>query len=373
MTTPLVWRLAVACALALPIAACAPHAVVAPLPEADGITPTQTAAVTIRLGGAFPIAKAPAHRTTLGYGANETGFAQLDIVKARLKVSGPGMTAQTLAEVPWTPAAGASGTPAVLRADAPVGPNRVFTLEGINADGQVVMRLRGAATVAPSGDTAVTINFLSDATARVLEAMLKQAPGTTLLDVDRTAAIQGFLTGLCRFDANANTYDATRLPPQELLVKRLALKLLAAPDSYPAAMDPVAEFFAANPVNTEADGTFVQSMKGGHCPAVRSRIQFYVAGTGGGPLITGLHFLPYPGQHFMQFRVILVVPQNGAWQYIPLDGASASDFGELTLPALPPGVCSVALIRKAVGKTPEEFISLTSFETLESDPASCPP
>ncbi|MFN3430403.1 MAG: hypothetical protein ACK46X_10655 [Candidatus Sericytochromatia bacterium] len=370
--TTLVWRLTVACALAMPVAACAPHAAVGPSPESAGVTPGRTAAVTIRLGGAFPSAKAPANRATLAYGANETGFAQLDIVKARLKVSGPGLATTTLAEVAWAPEGGASGMPASLRADVSVGPNRIFTVEGLNADGQVVMRLRGAATVAPSGDTPVTINFLSDATARVLEAMLKEAPATTLLDVDRTAAIQQFLADLCRFDAANNTYDGTRLPPQELLVKRLATRLLAAPTNYEGADDPVAAFFEDNPVNTESDSTFVQSMKGGHCAAIRSRIQFYVAGTGGGPVITGLHFLPYPGQHFSQFRIILVVPQNGAWQYIPLETTGATQFGELTLPALPPGVFSVALIRKAVGETPDEFISLTSFDTHEATPDNCP-
>jgi hypothetical protein len=366
------WRLALACTIFITLNGCTTTLQPAPANSQATAIAHATGTVSIQLANVFPrMATRPA-RATLGFGVNDTGFSQLDIVRVRLKVAGAGLPATTLAEVGWTPAEGGSGTPTALRAEVPAGPNRIFTLEGLNADGQVVMRLRSAATVAASGDTAVTINFLTDAAARVLEAMVKQAPATTLLDVDRTAAIQTFLADLCRFDATANTYDATRLPPQELLVKRLALKLLSAPAGYPAAPDPVAAFFAANPVNTAADSPFVQSMKGGHCAAIRSRIQFYVAGTGGGPIITGLHFLPYPGQHFAQFRVILVVPQNGAWQYIPLEGSSASMYGELTLPPLPPGMFSVALIRKAVGEAPEEFISLTSFDTHEATPDDCP-
>lgn len=372
--TRLVWRLAAACVLAMPMAACAPHAALGPVPDSASVTPGRTAAVTIRLAGVFPIAKAPARRTTLGYGANETGFAQLDVVKARLKVSGPGLASQTLAEVAWAPAEGASGLPATLRAEVPVGPNRIFTIEGLNAGGQVAMRLRGAATVAPSGDTRVAINFLSDATARVLEAMLKSTPATTLLDVDRTTAVQSFLQKLCRFDAEGNTYDATRLPPQDLLVKRLATRLLATPTEFPDATDPVAAFFDANPVNTEADSPFVQSMKGGHCPANATRINFYVSDTTYLPTFPGNHYLAYPGNHYWQYKVIVIAPQGGTWRYTTVDGETAEfTSGFVTLPALPPGTFSVALIRKAVGDTPDAFISLTSFETLESDPASCPP
>lgn len=364
----------VALALGAALTACTPY-------PHQGLSSVQsepaaraTAPVTVRVGGVFPAAKPSFGRRALGYGANETGFAQLDIVKARLKVSGPGLASQTLAEVTWAPAEGASGMPASLRADVSVGPNRIFTVEGLNADGQVVMRLRGAATVAASGDTPVTINFLSDATARVLEAMLKQAPSTTLLDVDRTAAIQQFLASVCRFDAANNTYDGTRLAPQELLVKHLATQLLAAPTDYEGADDPIAAFFEGNPVNSESDSDFVESMKGGHCAATATRINFYVSDTTYLPTYPGNHYLAYPGNHYSQYKIIVIAPQNGAWRYTTLDGADADFFsGYIELPAMPPGTFSVALVRKAVGETPDTFISLTSFETLEADPASCPP
>lgn len=364
MSSPVYNIVLVACLIA-PLSACVLQTPIKPPTAQASLATRPMAPVTVRLGGVFPRVMP---KKTLDFGTNVSGFAQFNIVKARLKVSGPNQASQTLAEVAWSPAEGSSSTPASFTASAPVGPNQVFTVEGLNGGGQVVMRLRGAATVTASPNNAVKIDFMHDAAARVIEAMLKAAPDTTLLDVDRTALLYPFLRDLCGFTESNNTYAFNRNAPQDLLVERLATALLSAPTDYPSSPDPVAEWFTQNPVTTDTDSEFVESLKGYYCQGpFPNRVVLYVEGMG--PNLP--NYIPYPSGHFSDYKLVALVPINGRWAYETLEVPPGSDFGEFELPNyFPPGQFAAALCRATteyVGaeETPVESLEFVSLHTIQ--------
>lgn len=97
------------------------------------------------------------------------------VLNLRLTVAGPGISGTASAAVPFVPpAAGSTGPVAALTLAVPAGANRIFTLEGLNADGQPVRRLMAAAAVVGGEPVALEMTYLSDAVARVIDDLVRR-------------------------------------------------------------------------------------------------------------------------------------------------------------------------------------------------------
>ncbi len=117
-----------------------------------------------------------------------------EVAKVRLSVAGPGITTALSASMPFT--AGWSPDPVdpsagmTLSLVVPAGLNRVFTLEGLNADDQPVRRLMAAASVTGGEPIALEMSYLTDAAAQVLHDLVSR-PALTASEEAAFDALSG--------------------------------------------------------------------------------------------------------------------------------------------------------------------------------------
>jgi hypothetical protein len=209
LVPPLVLALAVA-------AGC--HAPAVTTPPA-GVQQVATARVHVDLAALFG-------RHVLGLGFAETAA----IATARLTASGPGVATQSV-DAAWS----ATGTPPSLALRVAAGPNRLFTLEGLDASGRRIAVMRTLASLTAGADVALTINANTDAAGRVLEDLLTgpqagdQADtagiAASLAATDLTADLQAFVQRVTAYTAANNTFGG--IDPHYFRDRELADRLRA--------------------------------------------------------------------------------------------------------------------------------------------------
>lgn len=149
------------------------------------------------------------------------GFGEIHLLcRGRLTVTGPGITTPVSVEVPWFVLNTGVMPTASVDVTFPAGPNRVFKLEGLSADGHVVFQLRGAASVAAGGAVTLRLDPLEDAVARTIEHLMAgpasgdpedvpdaQGMAARLSHDDLSAALRTFIRAATDYWAPTNTYS----------------------------------------------------------------------------------------------------------------------------------------------------------------------
>lgn len=146
------------------------------------------------------------------------------IVQVRLTATGPGIASPITAtalfdtEAESLPAVPMTGEISVT---VPAGKNRIFVLEGLDADGRVIAVMRTLGSLA-GGNRRLTINADTDAAARVLASLLAgpqdgdavdtAGVGVTLAAEDIAEDLLAFVNGLTQYNAATNTYSGA-VPP----------------------------------------------------------------------------------------------------------------------------------------------------------------
>jgi sugar lactone lactonase YvrE len=136
------------------------------------------------------------------------------ITQARLIAEGPGVSAGTQTTTPWQVSGGTAA--AALSLPVAGGLNRLFTLQGLDANGHVIATLRGLGTVPQSGSMVVTLNVNTDAAGRVLADLLA-GPGAgdsadtagvlnSLATTDLTTPLGTYVAATTGYNVAANTY-----------------------------------------------------------------------------------------------------------------------------------------------------------------------
>jgi len=213
------------------VAGCQPPAGTAPAPTATGTSAAAPAGVP---AGLVRIPYGQLH----GWGGRRR-LAEVDggaITRIRVTATGPGVARPVVASAAFAPDSGALpaiDAPGEVAITVPTGENRVFILEGLDADGRVVavMRTLGAVT---GGSQRLTINADTDAAARVLASLLAgpqagdaiDAAGIrgTLATADLTGPLRTYVNNLTGYDSAANTYSGN-VPPMTLRDRALADRL----------------------------------------------------------------------------------------------------------------------------------------------------
>lgn len=150
--------------------------------------------------------------------------AATPVVAVRLTAIGPGIAVAESTKQDFTdsgPVNGVKPPPAGLTLAVTPGLNRVFTLEGLDADGQVVRISRTLGGVEAGATSTLTINAGTDAAARTLEDLLitelrdaTDANGlvASLATSDITAKLLAFVVSATGFDAASNVFTQPVAP-----------------------------------------------------------------------------------------------------------------------------------------------------------------
>ncbi len=207
----LVLALLASCQVPMPLAGAPPTAV----GPGAALAPAAQSTVRVSFAGLRGWRRAGRHLSDVDGAA---------ITQVRLTAIGPGIAAPIVATAPFTPDGGA--LPAIplageIAITVPAGKNRVFTLEGLDADGRVIAVMRTLGSLG-GGSQRLTINANTDAAARVLASLLAgpqsgDAADTagiagSLVGQDLTARLLAYVTELTQYDATANTFGGD-VPP----------------------------------------------------------------------------------------------------------------------------------------------------------------
>lgn len=145
-----------------------------PLPTTFGTARLVGPLATVHV---VPAALVGTDRRLLGLGFRDYAA----ITRVRLVAEGPGIAQAIGTTVPYTfaaPTAGAAlSPPASIALDVPAGPNRLFTLEALDAAGTIVAAIRTVASPAAGASANLTFDARTDAAGRVLEDCLFTLPG----------------------------------------------------------------------------------------------------------------------------------------------------------------------------------------------------
>lgn len=237
-------HVAVVFALTSSLAACATLPAASPFGSAPTIAPAPVAVspkgkVTINFAGAFGSQRGNTGRQALAYGLNATKY---QITQLRVMVKAPGDLAATQVGdlIPWnTSAAATADKPALpatsITAEVPVGKNKVFTVEALDASNNVLMRMNAAASVSVVGTASIRLNLLEDAVARAISDLValeteasgmdSYVPLAMLSTDDLVEPLRNYLTSLTGFNRDTNSYTWSRPAPQLLKTYILADRL----------------------------------------------------------------------------------------------------------------------------------------------------
>ena len=250
-------------------------------------TPQEALLGPVALGAAGPMASS--HSTVRlslaglrGWRSRGRHLSAVDgaaIVRVRLTGIGPGIAVPIVATAPFAPDAEALPTIVLageIAITLPAGNNRVFTLEGLDANGREIAIMRTLGSLG-GGSQQLVINANTDAAARVLASLLvgpqgEDAPDTagiaaSLSAQDLTTKLLSFVNGLTQFDAAANTYDGA-VPPVKLR-DRLLADLLRSDGRTVLDTDAPAE------LHDEAGSTVPIRVVAGGVPVVNAEVTLY--------------------------------------------------------------------------------------------------
>ena len=342
-----------------------------PLPGTPSTVTATSAALAIAPQSTVRISLAPL-RGWRRKGRHLNGVDGAAITQVRLTASGPDIATPVAVTTPFTPdhlelpALPLAGEVAVT---VPAGMNRVFALEGLDADGRVIAVMRTLGSPG-SGSQRLTINANTDAAARVLASLLAGPQGTdaadsagvgaTLAGQDITAGLLAYVNELTRYNSAENTFGGD-VPPVKFRDRLLADLLrtggrTALGTAVPAELHDLAA--ATIPIRVVEDGTPVGNAEvtlfdPDHAPTHTDgdgRTTFTDVPPGRWTLI-----VETPGKVFIT-TIVARDQETAALRTINMALAST-----LTLPALP------AVSEAAGFPTPE---SLPWVETLAGAPKS---